>query len=148
MIPREKRLRRLLAIRRIGEEQERRRLQAVLASVAEVDSALNVQQQTIVGSGEASATALRQGNLHEWLFTEAQIEVAGWNRARLAPVHQERQAAVGPATADFLERRREHEQVRQLIRDIRSEQQVADDRRTQAAADDWFLARRARRPRI
>jgi len=144
---REKRLRRLLAFRRIGEEQKRRHLQSVLASVAEVDSALGAQRQTMEAAGETSATALRQGDRDEWLFAEAQIEVAGWNRTRLAPLRQTRQTAVGPATADFLERRCEHEQVKQLIKDIQSQQQVADDRSAQIADDDWFLAKRARRRR-
>ena len=145
MSVREKRLRRLLAIRRIGEEQERRNLQSVLALVAEVDSVLGVQLQTKAAAGAASAKALHQGNRDEWLFAEAQIEVAGWNRGRLIPLHKSREAAVGPATADFLERRCEHEQVKRLIQDIQSQQQVADGRRAQAAADDWFLAKRARR---
>ena len=44
----------------------------------------------------------------------------------------------------FLDSRRECEQVKLLMDAARLELRVDEDRRAQAAADDWFLARRAR----
>ena len=45
----------------------------------------------------------------------------------------------------FLESRREHEQVKQLVEDAKQAAAVEEDRRAQAAADDWFLSEAGRR---
>ena len=52
---------------------------------------------------------------------------------------------VAPAMEKFLESRREHEQVKQLVENARQAARLEEDRRAQAAADDWFLSRRTRR---
>lgn len=147
MTTRGKRLQRLLAIRRIGEELGRRRLQSVLASVMQAETALGVQRQTIESAAEASRCALQNGDRSEWLFSEAQSEVASWNRGRLMPILQSRHAEVEPAISTFLDRRLEHEQVQQLIKESKAQRQLIDDRRQQAFADNWFLTRRSRNQR-
>jgi hypothetical protein len=45
---------------------------------------------------------------------------------------------------DFLESRREFEQVKLLLEDARQAARIDQNRRAQAAADDWFLSRRVR----
>jgi hypothetical protein len=48
------------------------------------------------------------------------------------------------AMGKFLESRREHEQVKQLVEDARQIERVEESRKAQNAADDWFLSRRTR----
>ncbi len=84
------------------------------------------------------------GDRGEWLMADAQGEVAGWNRGRLRILLQARSAEVAPAMEKFLESRREHEQVKQLIENARLAHRSDEDRKAQAGADDWFLSRRTR----
>ena len=142
MTRRAERLGRLLAIRRLNEDLDRGALATALARVAEVESALARQETALVESRVASRSALGAGERGEWLLADAQREVAGWNRARLRVLLQARAEEVAPATEKFLESRREHEQVKRLVEDAREAARVEEDRRAQAAADDWFLSRR------
>lgn len=145
MTRRNQRLQRLLAIRRIGEEIERRNLQSALGSLAEAAIALSQQQSAIADAIDVASSALQSGNRSEWLFAEAQAEVAGWNRMRLAPVLESRRREIPPVRAAFLGRRREAEQMQQLVEDNRVKQQLEENRKAQAAVDEWFLAQRTRK---
>ena len=138
------RLGRLLAVRRLREELDRGALTAALAGVAEVEAALARQETALVQSRVAARTALGAGERGEWLLADAQEEVAGWNRDRLGALLRTREEAVAPAMEKFLESRREHEQVKQLVADARQAARMEEDRKAQAAADDWFLSRRGR----
>lgn len=142
MMERRQRLQRLLAIRRMGEEIERRHLQSALGSVAEVENALSQQEYAISDASEAASSALRSGNRSERLFAEVQAEVAGWNQMRLTPVLQSLRQEIASSTAAFLDRRREAEQIQQLVNNCRLELRLMEIRKAQAAADDWFLTRR------
>jgi hypothetical protein len=132
----------LLVIRRLNEELDRGALAAALAQVAEVEAALARQESALAESNVATRTALDAGERGEWLLADAQAEVAGWNRGRLRVLLRTREEAVAPAMEQFLESRREHEQVKQLVKDARQAARAEDDRKAQTAADDWFLSRR------
>jgi len=144
-----RRLHRLLAIRRICEEVDRGTLAMALAAVAEVEMALRAQQLALLDARQATRAALSAGDRGDWLMADAQSEVAGWNRGRLGTLHEARAADVPPALEQFMNSRREHEQIKLLVRDAQQAEQIEDGRKLQAAADDWFLSRRiraARRP--
>jgi hypothetical protein len=138
---RAERLERLLAIRRLSENLDRRTLEVALASVAEVEAGLARQEAALAESRVTGRTALSNGERGEWLMADAQGEVAGWNRVRLRGVRSDEAAA---AMQRFLESRREHEQVKQLVENARQVAYEEEGRRAQAAADDWFLSRRSR----
>jgi hypothetical protein len=141
---RARRLARLIAIRRLSEELDRRALALALASVAEVEVALGVQERALAESKAAARVALSVGERGQWLLADAQGEVAGWNRRRLGVLLCERAEAVASAMEKFVESRREHEQVKQLVEDARQAAGTEEDRRAQALADDWFLSRMGR----
>jgi NAD kinase len=128
----------------LSEELDRRALELALASVAEVEAALARQEAMRVDARQTARAALTAGDRGEWLLADAQHEVAGWNRGRLGVLLETRAAEVPPAMERFLGSRREHEQVKQLIESARQAEQVEESRRGQAAADDWFLSKRAR----
>jgi flagellar export protein FliJ len=147
MSDRTKRLTRLVGIRKIAEELDKRDLELTVAAVAEVDSALRATQGSLLEAGVAARTALGAGERGEWLLADAQIEVAGWNRGRLGLLRAQRTVAVAPAKERFLESRREHEQVKVLVEDAKQAERADEDRRAQTASDDWFLGRLVRERR-
>ena len=114
------------------------------AAVAEVEGGLAAQDAALVEARLAERTALASGDRGEWLLTDAQREVAGWNRSRLRVLLQARTADVAPAMERFLASRREHAQVKQLIENARQTADCEANRKAQAEADDWFLSRRTR----
>lgn len=144
MSERAKRLDRLLAIRRLSEELDRRTLSLALASVAEVETALDVQKTNLTEAKLTARRALTAGDRGEWLMADAQSEVAGWNRGRLGVLLEARASEVPPAMQKFLESRCEHEQVKQLIENAQTAERIEEGRKAQAASDDWFLSRRIR----
>ena len=142
-----RRLVRLLAIRRLGEDLDRGTLALALASVAEVEAALARQETTLADARLAARRALTAGDRGKWLMADAQTEVAGWNRGRLDVLLETRAVEVPPAMEKFLESRCEHEQVKQLVENAQQVEEIEEGRRAQAASDDWFLSRRMRRAR-
>jgi hypothetical protein len=144
---RPERLARLLTIRRLSEELDCRALQVALASVAEVEAALGRQERALTEARSAARTALSAGDRGEWLLSDAQSEVARWNRARLSLLLRTRSAEVPPAMKKFLVTRLEHEQVKQLVDDAKQAAAIDEDRKAQAVADDWFLSKRSRASR-
>jgi len=142
-----RRLTRLVAIRKIAEELDKRDLELAVAAVAEVDSALRATQASLAEAGIAARAGLAAGARGEWLMADAQSEVAGWNRGRLGLLRAQRAVAVAPAKEKFLESRREHQQVKVLVEDAKLAERIDEDRRAQTASDDWFLGRLVRERR-
>lgn len=138
------RLDRLLAIRRLSEDIDRRTLELALAAVAEVEAGLSRQQAALSESIQAARTALSEGDRGEWLLADAQSEVAGWNRRRLLTLLRARADLATEAMQTFINSQRECEQVSQLVENARQAARTEEDRRAQAAADDWFLSKTSR----
>lgn len=144
MSGRAQRLDRLLVIRRLGEELDRRTLTLALASVAQVERALDDQKIQVTDARQIAHDALDTGDRSEWLMADAQTEVAGWNTERLGVLLEARASEVPPAMAKFMESRCEHEQVKKLIENAQEVERIEEGRRAQAASDDWFLSKRLR----
>jgi hypothetical protein len=144
---RAERLQRLLVVRRVFEHVERRKLQGALTSVTQVEAALDEQAQAIDNVKVASANSLGNSNHDEWLFAEAQMEIAGWNRSRLMPILEMRRALIPQTTADYLERHLEVQQVEHLVEHVASLQRRDQERHAQAVSDDCLLARIAAKRR-
>lgn len=142
-----RRLDRLLAIRHLSEEMDRAALASVMASVHQVESAIASQETMRLDAKQTARLALSSGDRNEWLFADAQCEVAGWNRDRLDVIRQQREIEVPPAREKFMQSRCEHEQVKQLIENARQEARIDESRKAQATADDWFLSKRLRQSR-
>jgi hypothetical protein len=142
------RLIRLLVIRRVAEDLDRRKMELAAAAVGEVETALGTQEATIVEAALVGRVALEAGERGDWLMADAQSEVAGWNRRRLGVLLATRSAEFVPAMEKLIESRREHEQVKLLVESARQAARGEEDRKAQAAADDWFLSRRVRTARV
>jgi hypothetical protein len=142
MSGRAERLGRLLAIRRVSEDLDRSALGLALASVAEVEMEMGAQENALTEARVMARAALGAGDRSEWLLADAQGEVAGWNRSKLKVLLVGRAEVAGAARAKFLESRLEHEQVKKLVEAAEQAARLDESRRSQAAADDWFLSRR------
>jgi hypothetical protein len=139
---RAKRLHRLLAIRMLTEDLDRSALQTALAAVAVVDAALVAVERAIDEARLAARVALTDGQSSEWMMADAQREVAGWDRSKLKTLLVARTELAGAAMKKFLESRREHEQVKQLVEDAEQAGRLEEARHAQAASDEWFLNKR------
>jgi MarR-like DNA-binding transcriptional regulator SgrR of sgrS sRNA len=140
------RLKRLLAIRVVTEELDRSALQTALAGVSEVERTLAELESELATAKLAARVALADGQRSEWMMADAQGEVAGWDRGKLKRLLVDRAAVAGVAMKKFLESRRDHEQVKQLVQNAEQTSRVDDVRRAQVAADEWFLS--MRRPEL
>jgi flagellar biosynthesis chaperone FliJ len=135
------RLGRLLAIRKSSADLDRRALQDALGSVAQVEGALERQETARMQARAEAQAALHTGDRHEWLLAEAQHEIAGMNRTGLTQLLAARAEKVPQAMQRFVEGRRAHEQVQQLVENARRVEEVEAGRRTQSASDDWYLSK-------
>ena len=142
MSGRAERLHRLLAIRRLTEDLDRNNVQAAMSSVKEVEAALTALQTALLESKVSARASLANGDRAEWMMADALSEVSGWNRVKLKRLLAARAELADTAMVKFLESRREHEQVKQLVKDAEQAAQMDEVRRAQAAADDWFLSKR------
>ena len=131
----------LARIRKLQEEMERAALERAAYAVAQVESALRLDEAAVADSGRMSRAALDSGDRFDWLLADAQGEVARANHSKLSTLLLQRQAEVVPARASFLLRRKEHEQARALAENALLEGTAAETRCAQAEADDWVLSR-------
>jgi hypothetical protein len=139
---RAERLERLLAIRRVSEDLDRNALGLALALVAEAEGEMSAQENALAEARVTARAALDAGDRSEWLLADAQGEVAGWNRSKLKVLLAARAEVAGAALEKFTGSRREHEQVKQLVEAAEQAARTDENRRSQAAANDWFLSRR------
>lgn len=144
MSDRATRLNRLLAIRKLSEELDRRSLKVAVARVEQVQSALACQDNALADAHRLARQALAAGDRSQWLMADAQAEVAAWNRTRLLDLLKRRAEAVAPAMERYMESRRAQEQIADLVGEARAASASEGERKAQLVADDWFLSRRER----
>jgi Leu/Phe-tRNA-protein transferase len=138
------RLDRLLAIRRLSEDLDRRSLGLALAAVSEVEAGIGRQETALAESELAGRKALSSGERGDWLMADRQTEVAGWTRRRLKVLLRARTVKVAASMEKFMESRREHLQVKQLVENAQKVMAIEEGRTAQAAADYWYLSKRTR----
>ena len=141
------RLRGLERIRGLQEEMERATLEQAVGALVEVESALRHDGEALTDAREKSRAALGAGDRGEWLYADAQSEVARASISRLGALLAQRQAAVVPAMEGFLQCRKQHEQTKVLLGNARSEAALMGTRKTQAEMNEWGVSRWARRAR-
>lgn len=134
-------LERLLTIRQLQEEVGRCALQGLFASVTEVETSIETQREAFVEAGQQARDALTAGSREQWLMASARRGVSQSNKGRLSLLLDARRASLKPAMKQFLESRREREEVNLLVEDAKRDATTNEVRRLQAAADEWFLGR-------
>jgi flagellar export protein FliJ len=139
------RLRGLERIRSLQEEIERASLERAMGAVAEVEQALRDDSGAITEAKTRARAALGVGDRSEWLFADAQGEVARSSISRLGGLLRQREAAVAPAMEGYLACRKLHEQAKVLLANAEAEAKAAELRRTQMEMDEWVISRWSRR---
>ena len=77
-----------------------------------------------------------------WRMAETQQKTAAWQRRGLEQVRLERDERNDAAREQYVASRLKREQIQRVFDDIAARCEVEEGRRTQAASDDRFLARR------
>ena len=139
------RLRGLERIRKLQEEMERVALEQALSAVAEVETALSRDKDAAADATTQARAALGAGDRREWLFADAQGEVARSSISQLNVLLHQREGGVAPAMESYLACRKLHEQAKVLLSSAQSEADTEELRKTRAEMDDWVLSRWARR---
>jgi hypothetical protein len=134
-------LRRLVNLHAVVEEMHSTDLQRMTAAVREAE-------QAIVGELEVAASARMDGrgaliaeDREGWLMSEIQHETAGWRRQRLEQVRLQREQLNDEVLQQYVASRLKREQMKRVFDEIAAQTEIEEERRTQAASDDRFLAR-------
>jgi hypothetical protein len=75
-------------------------------------------------------------------MAESQQETAAWRRRRLEQIRLEREELNEAAREQYVASRLKREQMKRVCDDIAARMEIEEGRRSQAASDDRFLARR------
>ena len=135
-------LRRLASLYGSIEELQSAELQRRSAAVQEAEQAIGFQQTVVRSSHTGSRDALVSGDRVNWTTAKLQREIAEWKQQRLQEVRRERQILSDEARKHYLASRLQSEQMKHIADDAIAKMEIEEGRRTQAALDDRYLARR------
>ncbi len=141
MNPKETKLRRLLAVRESRERLEKLELQRHLASARAMEKAIAEQESFRLHARHAGDAALRKGDQEEWLMSQAEYEIAGWNKSGLDEMSVGVNDGLVRAEEYYANCHLEYERSKILLEEIVQEDRMSEDRRSQLEIDSWFLSR-------
>jgi hypothetical protein len=142
MQPRLETLRRLVTMYSAVEEMRSTELQRTTAAVREAQQAIGVQRNTARSARVDGRGALLDGDGMRWRVAETRQAAAGLRRRGLEQIRLEREERNDAAREQYMASRLKREQIKCVIDDIAARIEIEEGRRTQAASDDRFLARR------
>jgi hypothetical protein len=142
MRPRLKTLQRLATLYAVVEEMHAIELQRMTAAVREAHQAIGVEQEVAQSARTDGRGALLSEDRVGWMMAESQQETAVWRRRRLELLRVEREELNDAAREQYVASRIRREQMKHVLEDIAAQLDTEEGRRTQAASDDRFLARR------
>jgi hypothetical protein len=136
-------LKRLNAVYEMVEEMHSLEARRAVAAVAEVQSVIHAEEarkyEARVNGREALLTDDRAG----WSLAVVHEEIAGQRKKLLEPILEECEEKGEEARARHLASRLWSERMKSLVEGTSARIVAEEERRTQAVADDRFLARRA-----
>jgi hypothetical protein len=135
-------LRRLANLYAVVEEMHSTELQRMTAAVREAEQAMTVVRDVAKLARMDARGALTVGDRAGWLMSETQQERAGWRRRQLEQVRLQREHLSDEAMQRYIDSRLKREQMERVFDDLATQTEIVEERRTQAASDDRFLARR------
>jgi hypothetical protein len=135
-------LRRLVGLYTAVEEMHSTELQRMTAAVREAQQAIGVEQEIGRSARVSGRRALLTGDRVGWVMAATQQETAAWRRRGLEEIRLEREELNDAAREQYVASRLKREQIKRVFDDIAARVEIEERRRTQAASDDRFLARR------
>lgn len=124
------------------EEMHSIELRRTAGSVREAERAIGLQEKVVRSADLKARIALAGGDRVDWTIARTQRDIAEWKQQRLQEVRLEREILKNEATKQYLASRLQSEQMRHVVNGAAAQEAVETGRRTQAAIDDRFLARR------
>jgi hypothetical protein len=135
-------LQRLVTLYAAVEEMHSTELQRKMAAVREAQHAIGIEQEVARSARSDGRTALLVGDQVSWVMAESQQETAAWRRRMLEQIRLEREELNEAAREQYVASRLKREQMKRVCDDIAARMEIEEGRRSQAASDDRFLARR------
>ncbi len=135
-------LRRLVNLYAVVEEMHSTELQRMTAAVREAEQAIAVELDVAKSARMDGRGALILEDRTGWLLSETEQERARWRRQRLEQVRMQREQLSDEAMQQYVASRLKREQMKRVFDEIATQTEIEEERRTQAASDDRFLARR------
>jgi len=142
MQPRLEMLKRLASLYASVEEMHSVELKRTTAAVREAQEAIVSEDhalQLIRGGGRS---ALQTGDCVGWMMAETLQETAARRRQELEQLRLKREELNDAAREQYVASRVKKEQMQRIFNDIEVQMEIEEGRRTQAALDDRFAARR------
>lgn len=139
---------RLAALKRLKslygelEEMDSIGLKRTAAAVREAEHAITAEQETVRSSEAEARDALAAGDHLEWMAARKQREIAERKQERLQQLRQEREMLKQEASEQYIASRMRSEQMKHVVDGAAMQVETETGRRSQAALDDRFLARR------
>jgi hypothetical protein len=143
LIPRAAALRRIAKLYGIVEEMHSVALRQASGSVREAEVSIRGEREASVLAAGAGRAALTAGEREAWLLAQAEGEVSSVRAMRLEGLKKTRLIVELAARAAFIESRIQAEQMKQVVTQMVDQNAIEEGRRTQAASDDRYAARRA-----
>jgi hypothetical protein len=134
-------LRRLVNLYAVIEEMHSTELQRMTAAVREAEQAIVVERDVAKSARTDGRGALIAEDRVGWLMSETQQERADWRRRQLEHIRLQREQLNDEAMQQYVASRLKREQMKRVFDEIAAQTEIEEERRTQAASDDRFLAR-------
>jgi hypothetical protein len=142
MQPRLDTLRRLVTLYSAVEEMHAAEMERMMTALRETSHAIYIEQQMARSVRMESQGALTTGDSLVWRMSETKQESVRRRQKRLEQIRVERDELSDAAREQYVASRLKREQMDRLLGDITTRMEVEERRRSQAASDDRFLARR------
>jgi hypothetical protein len=137
-------LKRLVDLYGVVEEMHSTELQRMTASVREAENAIAIQQQVVRSARFEGRDALGKDDRMGWTAAETQRASAGWRWQRLEQLRAEREVLNDALRKQYVASRLKKEQMKSVTDGMVARARTEEGRRSQAALDDIYLARRLR----
>jgi hypothetical protein len=135
-------LKRLMSLYGDIEEMHSSGLQRAMMAVQEAEQAIGAEEERARSSNFRGRDALVAGDTLGLAAAHTQREIAEWRQERLHQLRLEREMLKDEARKQYLASRMQSEQMRYVVDNASALAEVEAGRKTQAALDDRFLARR------
>jgi hypothetical protein len=135
-------LQRLVSLYAAVEEMHSTELQRMTAAVREAQQAIRVEREVIRSARVDGREALLVGDRTGRAMAETQQVTAAGRQQGLELIRLEREELNDAAREQYVASRLKREQIKRVFDDIAARMEIEERRRTQAASDDRFLARR------
>ncbi|MEO6817021.1 MAG: hypothetical protein ABI177_09980 [Edaphobacter sp.] len=135
-------LKRLMSLYGDIEEMHSSELQRAMMAVQEAEQAIGAEEERARSSSSRGRDALLAGDPLGFAAARTQREIAEWKQERLQDLRLEREMLKDEVRKQYLASRMQSEQMRYVVENAAAHAEIEAGRKTQAALDDRFLARR------